>query len=422
MNRLNKVLEAIEFEGDVPNKFYNKDKFTQDETQDEYLHMLYSKSYQKAIERLSHYTGKTLEELGDYPLMSGIQQLLIELMGFESNHKEQLQQLAIKVVLDLPEFAPIKERVEMGRVKIDAILTTGELQKAITDKEAEKRKEEHYDEEGQPVLDEEETEGYTEEEKEEMKAAIDFAGQEEAEEKADLAEIIRYGESFNHLFSFNLVTPELQGILGNDLTQKYGLAAATVQTLYYYAPPGGEADAARTPNAALGSAESEPDGKDDEGKSKYTIKARAIIFPFLIHEIIKGCLTYNQSFNVIRNTAKLNTLEGEAKKMRFAPEFVRQVIGLIPPQFHEHKLHIYQLLQDLPIMDLREFRQSLTTPDKTRAKEIMNEIIQDMCQEFDLDPETGKWIHEGQDDDEDKGGFEAPQGYTPEEDEEDLDF
>jgi hypothetical protein len=420
MKNFKRVLEAIEFGGETPRKFYNPQKLEYDETQDEYLHMLYSQSYQKTIERLAHYTDKTLEQLGDYPLTAGIQNLLMELLQFENAHKPALEALAVKTVLDMPECASIKAQIEAGRVKIDAKLSTGELQKAITDAEVEEKEKEHYDEEGQPVIDEEETD-LDEDEQREVKLHMDIMGKEEIQERRDFADILRYGESFNHLYSFNLVAPELENIMNPEIIKKYGLASATVQTLYYEAQPGIEGEAARTPNASLGSADIDSEGRDEEGHGVFTIKARAIIFPFLIHEIIKGIMKYVGKMPETRNVQKLGTLEGESRKMRFAPEMVRRILSLVPDQFIKHKFAIYQRLQRLELGEFQEFKRSLASADTTRAKEIIDEIIREMCEDFELDPRTGDWIHEGEDEGEDEGGFEAPQGYTPDDDGE-MDF
>ena len=130
--------------------------------------------------------------------------------------------------------------------------------------------------------------------------------------------------------------------LNPELADMYGIASSIVQVLYYYAPPGIEGQAAQNTQSALGSAEAEPEGRGEEGHGKYTIKARAMIFPFLVHEIIKGIMQwYNQHMDELRNVQRTSTLEEEGRKMREAQALVKKVIDLIPNQFVKHKNYIY---------------------------------------------------------------------------------
>ena len=381
MNKFNKFFkEAIDV-GPV-SKFYNPQKLAEDETAEDYMHMLYSQNYQKVIERLSQYSRTPVEQLGNYPVERQIIEILGRISRIEGNHKQRLEELAVQTVLNLPEMKVEKDLVEKGILKIDAKISGGELQRAITDMEVVEREAELQDEQGNPVV---EGENLTDAEKTNIALAMDIMGAEEIKQRKSFADAIKYGESFNHLYSYNLVRDQIDE-LSPELADMYGIASSIVQVLYYYHPPGGEGEAAQTPGAALGSAEAEPEGRSEEGYGKYTIKARAMAFPFLVHEIIKGLMQWNnQNMDELRNVQKTSTLEDESRKMRYAQALVKRVLDLIPDTFVKHKSLIYQEIIGLPIEDMKEIEKG-----GPRSREIINDIINDISQEFDLDPETGE--------------------------------
>ena len=392
--KFNKVLktiqEAIEIGENNPN-FYDPNKLAEDEAVEEYKHMLYSNNYQKVIERLCQYTGKDPEELGNYPLLRAAVDLLDKIKKIETANKEKLEELAVKMVLNLEEMQPVREAIADGVLKIDAKITGtgGELENAITDLEAQVREAEQKDEQGEPVV---EGEGLTEEEKLNIALAMNIMGEEEIKERKSFADVLKYGEAFNHLYSYNLVKDQIDEI-NPDLANMYGLASAIVQVMYYYAPQGVEGMAAKSPGAALGSAETQPEeGTGEEGEGKYVVKARAMTFSFLIHEIVKGIMQYITMMDELRNVEKTASLEGETRKARFAQEQVKQILSLIPTPFIKHKYYIYQQLMQLPIEDLNEIQAG-----GGRARSIVNQIIKDMANEFGLDPETGEEIEEYKD-------------------------
>lgn len=381
MNKFNKFFkEAIDV-GPV-RQFYNPRKLAEDETAEDYMQMLYSQNYQKVIERLSQYTRTPIEQLGNYPIERQVVEMLQRILRIESNHKQRLEELAVKTVLDLPEMKTIKTLIEKGILKIDAKLSSGELERAITDMEAVEKEAELQDEQGNPVV---EGENLTDAEKTNIALAMDIMGAEEIKERKSFADAIKFGESFNHLYSYNLVRDEINQ-LNPELANMYGIVSSIVQVLYYYQPPGGEGEAARRQDTALGSAEAQPEGRSEEGYGKYTIKARGMTFPFLVHEIIKGIMQWNnQHMDELRNVQQTSTLEDESRKMRYAQALVKRVLDLIPDPFIKHKNLIYQEIISLPIEDMKEIQRG-----GLRSKEIIDNIINDISQEFDLDPETGE--------------------------------
>jgi hypothetical protein len=391
------LVEAIEIGQGNPN-FYNPQKLAEDEGVEEYRHMLYSDNYQRVIQRLANYTGKNPEELGNYPITQEVVSILQKILRVESAHKEKLEKLAVSMVLKLDEMQPIRDAIKDGVLRIDAQISSGELENAITDLEAQTKEEEMTDEEGNPVV---EGEGLTEEEKTNIALAMDIMGAEEIKQKKDFADILKYGESFNHLYSYNLVREQLNEI-NPELAGMYGVVSAIVQVLYYYSPPGIEGQVAQTPGAALGSAETQPEeGRGEEQEGVYVIKCRAMTFNFLVHEIVKGIMQYVTMTDETRNVEKVGTLENETRKARFAQAQVQKILEMIPQPFHKHKYYIYQQLMQLPAQELEEVKAT-----GGRARAIIGKIIKDMSEEFGLDPETGEEIYQDTPQEEGEGGEE----------------
>lgn len=365
-----------------PEGWYHPEKLAEDHTMEEYLHMLYSDNYEKVIERLAHYARVNPEQLGNYPLTQEVVRILNRIFSIESSHKEKLEKLAVKLVLGLEEMHTIVDAINDGVLKIDAKISAGQLQNAITDIQAQEMEEQQYDEEGEPTI---EGDQLTDEEKLEIGVAMSVMGSEEIKDKRNFADILRYGEAFNHLYSFNLVRDKLDEI-NPELAGMYGVASSIVQVLYYMDKPGGEEQAAGSSDTALGSVELEEEERQgDEGV--YVIKARAQTFSFLVHEIVKGIQQYIGLTNETMNQAKLGSLENETRKARYAQAFVNKNIGMIrdyAPGFIKHKLEIYQKLIALPAEQQREV---LAGGGKARA--ILKNIIDKMAKDYDLDLQTG---------------------------------
>jgi hypothetical protein len=344
--------------------------------------MLYSQNYEKTLDRLAQYANVNVEDLGTYPYTQVVVDLLQRIKRIESQNKEKLEKLAVKLSLGLDEMKPIREAIKDGVLKIDAKLENAELEEAITDLEAQTREEELKDEEGNPVV---ESEELTDQEKVNISLAMEIMGEDEIKQRKSFADVLKFGESFNHLYSYNLVRDQLNEI-NPELANMYGTVSSIVQILYYATPTSYAGQVAQAPEAALGSAQAQSEeGRGEEQEGKYVIKARAITFSFLIHEIIKGVMQYVSMMDELRNVEKTASLEDESRTMRFAQTQLKRILSLIPEPFVKHKYYIYQQLMRLPINDLKEVQEN-----GTRAKNIVKEIVDEMVQEFNLDPETGE--------------------------------
>ena len=104
---------------------------------DRYLEIITSESYQQNIKRVAYYLGININEIQakfpNYPTMVMLAiKALNDIKRAESGMKQQLEKIAVDVVLDLPENKFIKKLVEDEDIIIDAKLGNADLTKAVT--------------------------------------------------------------------------------------------------------------------------------------------------------------------------------------------------------------------------------------------------------------------------------------------------
>ncbi len=104
---------------------------------DRYLEIITSESYKQNIKRVAYYLGININEIQNkfpnYPTMAMLAiKALNDVKRAESGMKQQLEKIAVDVVLDLQEYDIIKGLVEDGSIIIDAKLGNADLTKAVT--------------------------------------------------------------------------------------------------------------------------------------------------------------------------------------------------------------------------------------------------------------------------------------------------
>ena len=191
---------------------------------DRYLEIITSESYQKNIDRVAYYLGISKQQIQDkfpnYPTMMMLaMKALSDIKKAEQSMKSQLQQLAVQVVLDLPENKFIKKLVDDEDIIIDARLGNADLTQAIT---ADK-------------MDEEMNNGLTVAENLNMQLNTMLGGDTDGKLRRTLANYMTQGDAVNKLFLFNNVSDKLDAMSPN-LSKKYGVLAAITQIGYYLTP------------------------------------------------------------------------------------------------------------------------------------------------------------------------------------------
>ena len=293
--------------------------------------------------------------------MQNVLSALRKIQGIEARNKEFFENLALEIILEFPEFHVVKEAIEAGTLKIDQKLAGAELQNATTD--AEQRLTEANEEEtAQEISDKAEL---TEEERGEIELAKEIMGEDEIKIKRSFANALTQGTALDKMYLFKYVKTKLDEV-NADLYPNYGLACSIVQILYYIMPP--NIEGAARDQGGMGSEE-----VYDEGDGVYVIKARGVIFPFLVHEIVKGIQEWNSYMDETRDASSQDTLESETDDINYSQGLVAEIIKLIPDNFLKYRLPIEQGLLRLPIDELKEMLQG-----GAKGQNIVRGIIQDI--------------------------------------------
>lgn len=302
---------------------------------DRYLEIITSKSYKQNIQRVADYLGISVSEIQNkfpnYPTMAMLAiKALNDVKRAESGMKQQLEKIAVDVVLDLQEYNLIKSLVDDGSIIIDAKLGNADLTKAIT---ADK-------------MDEEMPNGLTVAENLNIQLNTMIGDKTEGKLRRTLANYMTQGDATNKLFLFNLVSDKLDALSPN-LSKKYGVLAAITQIGYYLTP-----DFPITSDivnmAAVGSEQVIPTG------DKYTIKVRAMTFPYLVHELVKGFGDWLSMDVASQEELDTETMDDEIKQIMAGPALEMQLRNLVPTEKIEYLPLIKKMFYKLPIETIKD--------------------------------------------------------------------
>lgn len=302
---------------------------------DRYLEIITSESYKQNIQRVAHYLGISVSEIQNkfpnYPTMAMLAiKALNDVKRAESGMKQQLEKIAVDVVLDLQEYKLIKSLVEDGSIIIDAKLGNADLTKAIT---ADK-------------MDEEMPNGLTVAENLNIQLNTMLGDETEGKLRRTLANYMTQGDAVNKLFLFNVVSDKLDALSPN-LSKKYGVLSAITQIGYYLTP-----DFPITSDivnmAAVGSEQVIPTGE------KYTIKARAMTFPYLVHELVKGFGDYLSMDVASQEELDTETMDDEIKQIMAGPALEMKLRNLVPKEKIEYLPLIKKMFYKLPIQTIKD--------------------------------------------------------------------
>ena len=302
---------------------------------DRYLEIVTSESYQQNIKRVAYYLGISVSEIQskfpNYPTMVMLAfKTLSDIKRAESSLKKQLEKIAVDVVLDLQENKFIKQLVEDNDIIIDVKLGNADLTGAVT---ADKMNEELEN-------------GLTVAENLNIQLNSMLGGDTDGKLRRTLANYMTQGDAVNKLFLFNTVSDKLDALSPN-LSKKYGVLAAITQIGYYLTP-----DFPITSDivnmAAVGSEQVVPTG------DKYTIKARAMTFPYLVHELVKGIGDYISMDVASQEELDTETMDDEIKQIMAGPALEMKLRKLIPADKIEYLPIIKKLFYKLPIETIKD--------------------------------------------------------------------
>jgi hypothetical protein len=391
------ALEALNT-GDVPMKYFDasKQRLASDENkiedilpssggQDRFIEQITSEGYKLVVTKLASYLDMPIADLmrrypNAYSFSAVVMQTLTEVMQMEASNKQMLEELALKTVFELAEFAQFKKLYDRGILKLDIKLGPPELGNAKTSDDVQDDLEEQIEEEQEDII-------------EEIEPLIE--DNTDAKLKRVLHNYITQGNAVHKSFLFNMVNEELTAI-DEKLPVKYGLIMSVVHMLYYGTPyVGGEI--LKSPDAGLGSAEAQEDD---------VIKVRGLIFPVLVHELVKGLFDYLGK-DISPEGAEGETLEDEYMQLMAGPELYKKLNAVIPSGKIELLPIIYRLLMKREVEEIKQViansaqGKQIINALAIEAQRLADEMDQEPEEEFDADQDFdfGGGEDEGEDDD-----------------------
>lgn len=302
---------------------------------DRYLELITSESYKKNIDRICHYLGINKNQLkSQFPDMPSVAaaafSALTDIQRMERSQRKNLEKMAVDLVLEIPENELVAKLVKDGQLKIEAKLGPADLSGAIASDE----------------MDQMTNNGLTVEENLNQQLSNILSGNVDGKLRRMLANYIGVGDSVNKLFLYNLVNDKLDEISPN-LSKKYGVLAAMTQ-LSYYIFPNLSLSRNLTNMAAVGSEEVVPEG------SIYKIKAKALTFPFLVHELVKGINDYLSMDLASQEELDSETLSDELKQVMSGPALEMKLRNYVPQEKIKLLPIVKKLFYRLPPATIRD--------------------------------------------------------------------
>lgn len=297
-----------------------------------YEELLASEEYKNALNKLEEFTGERNIGVGTegkyFQLSMNAMRLFKKILMIENNHADELSELCERIIRDhfkIPEDRLLFDfRLTKQGIKVTKNPSKQELQQK----------------------------------EEELADDINELTPERA--KRRLINAMTQGHSVDQSYLFNVVEQELVNITGEqNIIELYSAFVAIMMLGYWQFSP-----------EQMSSAQGE--GQDAAGKARIdtstrppTIHAESIIFPFLIHEAIKGVMEYlgkERNPEDPEKSKKAMDLEDqlihETWDIRLGPAIWRRLIKLFPnaivEQEDQKKLqyYIYSNIANLPV---REF-------------------------------------------------------------------
>lgn len=374
--------------------------------------LLASKRFKDVVAKVKRYTGEEgniTDQNVLSQLMSNMQRTLMSVLRFEQDNKEYLENLAVELVkkeMSLPE----------DTLQFDAKLVgIGGIDSEGFSKESEDPSEEEVEQQF-GVNPEEAEDGL-----EDFMDAMEKFDQETA--KRRFINALIQGASKKGHYMFELVADQLTERDPNIVNQ-YGVLMSVNDLLYWVLPD---------EMMEMGMGDGQQAGKEeiDTETDPPTIIARAVFFPALIHEVIKGVMEIMgtqglpddpRSAEMVMN--KTDTLPSEIWDLRLGPIIWEKFRSSYPDRLNQEDMtHIQNyLFSRFSQLDAEEFfRVSKeimrgSAMGKSILGNMVDQIVQDLQNE---DYEEDQYNREKDDDDDDGlGGFLGSLGITfsPEDD------
>jgi hypothetical protein len=356
---------------------------TGNEPNKNFQELLASERYKQVVEKMRQYTGTnaTISGMqGMSPLMQQMMSAHNQILSFEQNHRRELESLAVDLVkkeLGIPD----------GSVQYDArIIGMGEF---------------NPEDFGH---DEEEQGGEEEGGEEEMNFGNEIEIVNNLEDlnlekaKRRFINTIIQGASKRGHYMYHYVEDRVREIVGNDrIIGLYGIMMSVNDALYWQLPD--------ETMKAMGQAGAIAGREDvDRQTDPPTVKARAVNFPVLIHELIKGTLELvalhgrkrdeegnEEDFTDIENSE--DTLEKEMWDLRLGPAIWDRIRSKFPEDVltDETKsiiqLMVFQHIFKKPAKEFLVFMKEVVSNSENgnRLMETMVRAIEEDINNYDYE-------------------------------------
>lgn len=400
-----------------PGAPYNRNPERPDPTAN-YGELVASNVYPEILRKVQRHTGRNAAQLHPAQLVQEFMASIQQACRIEAPHKAQLEQAAVRVVLELPEFKDAAQLVRDGYIQIDA--------KLVNPGQTHQVQGEGGEDEEEPLpgpqrknrrmqLDPDEETDFEGADVPEIKQELDVeAG------KRRFVNMLIQGAAINKNFAYNQIADELRAI-NPQLLSYYGKAMSIAELMYWAMPEQminqamGQGGAAGTEKIEFKKKPNLPDTDEDsdsasadedenqdagdrgefsgptgseegenEDETMCVISARAVCFPVLIQEIVKGLYEYlmhneNEPEDV-RDYAhgKADTLSSEQWDIMQGPGVWRHFSHLLDQAGgYEYSSHILSHLIYLPSNEFNQAMQNILgeTPEGRR-------MIQNLVRDF----------------------------------------
>jgi hypothetical protein len=376
--RINTITEAIEYDPEQPERMnpgierslrsgehiFGKSKSVPSgsETQN-YSEKLASKRFKEIINKVKRYHG--VQNINPQ-MMAEMMQIMQEVGQIETNHKDELEKLAVDIV---------SEEFDIPDQMLEATLTPPgtELNIDPDEDEDEDDYDSDFDTPKQPK---------SAERMEELELEVD---------KRRVLNALMQGAAKKGHYIFHMVADELDD-LDPRLMVLYGKLMSLADFQYWIIPDD-------TMSSGIGGTEKiewrkaeEPEDEDEEEEMEKVnieeddempvVVAKAWIFPLLVHELIKGTLElaasnwaeghldFEEQTEVIE---KADTVEGEIWGMRLGPGMWEKFLDCIDPDDYDIKQWLFHELSKLPAKQFHEFMKEILVGSQ-KCKEVIKTL------------------------------------------------
>ena len=317
----------------------------------DFIELISSKRFKDSVDKVRQYVGDTQVIQGNNPLnklMSTVMQSMQQIIGIQMRNKEDLEQLAIKLVkkeMGIPE----------GAMQFKAELVMQPMGAA----------------EGMQT----EPELPSEEEINEFMGDMENFDLERS--KRRFINSLIQGAAFKGGHMYVLVSKELNKI-DPSLLKLYGVSQALMEHAYWIFP--------NMEGMAGGGGGQMGQSEVDEETDPPTVSAKAVTFPLLVHELVKGVYEIFGSHGLPDDPKQqemiLNaedTLPSEIWDSRLGPIFWEKFMATYPMElFDEDKKHIqHYLFMRFSALDAKEFFRiaQLILNDDPKGKQFIQRLV-----------------------------------------------